>query len=148
MKSTLLSLTLIFLCDFSMAQTKKLTADDYNQSSLTDLDFVKTAEEAYQLSVEDIKRGIPFILIQSGIAPVRYPFDEEFENRFGIYYYEEGCVVSDFELTKAYNSAVFDHLDKNFGKSWRNQIRNNAIGFKEWKKEKRNQKQKNLPLIN
>lgn len=140
MKSIPLFLMLIFWCNFSMAQPKKLTDEDYNQSSLGSLDFVKTSEEAYQLSVEDIKRGTPFILLQGGIAPISYPSDEEFENRFGVYYFEQGCVVSDFKLTKAYNSAVFDHLDKNFGKSWRNQIRKDAIGFKEWKKEKRNRK--------
>lgn len=140
MKSVLLFLMLIFWCNFSMAQSKKLTDEDYSQSSLGALDFIKTSEEAYQLSVEDIKRGTPFILLQGGIAPVRYPSDEEFENLFGIYYFEQGCVASDFKLTKAYNSAVFDHLDKNFGKSWRKQIRKDAIGFKEWKKERRNRK--------
>ncbi|MGB6093730.1 MAG: hypothetical protein WBF83_08215 [Moheibacter sp.] len=147
MKSVLFFFMIFFLCNYSLAQSKKLTDDDYSHSSLSELDFAKNAEEAYQLSVEDIKRGIPFILIQGGIAPVRYPSDEEFENRFGVYYFEEGCVVSDFKLTKAYNSAVFDHLDKNFGKSWRAKVRNNAIGFKEWKNEKQNS-EKNLPLIN
>lgn len=91
--------------------------------------FVTTNEEAIELANNDIKKGIPFILLQSGIAPVVYTTDSIFESKFKAYYYELGCVGHDYELIKAYNFVIFDFLTDTYGKKWRREIRKDAIGL-------------------
>ncbi|NMD00077.1 MAG: hypothetical protein GYA62_10195 [Bacteroidales bacterium] len=114
---------------FVFGQSRVLTDDDFNKSGAIKLTFVTTNEEAIELANNDIKKGIPFILLQSGIAPVVYTTDSIFESKFKAYYYELGCVGHDYELIKAYNFVIFDFLTDTYGKKWRREIRKDAIGL-------------------
>ena len=135
MKSTLTTLILIVQCLVSFGQTKVLTDDDYNNSGAIRLTFVTEISEAKNLAQQDIDKGIPFLIIKSGIAPVAYTSDSIFENKFRVYYYEQGCTGPDNELMKAYNIEIFKFLDEEFGKKWRKSIRKDVIEFKKWKRK-------------
>ena len=91
--------------------------------------------EAKNLAQLDIDKGTPFLLLQSGIAPIVYTTDSIFENKFRVYYSEQGCTGPDNELMKAYNIEIFKYLDEQFGKKWRKSIRKDVIGFKKWKRK-------------
>ena len=135
MKSTIITILLLKLSLLSFGQSRELTDDDYNSSGAIQLIFETEISRAQELAKTDIEKGIPFLLIQSGIAPVVYTTDSVFENRFKAYYYEQGCTGPDSELMKAYNIEVFTFLDKEYGKKWRKSIRKDVIGFKKWKRQ-------------
>ena len=121
---------------FVFGQSRILTDDDYNKSGAIKLTFATTKTEAIELAKYDIEKGTPFIFLQSGIAPVVYTTDIVFENDFKVYYYEQGCVGPDNDLMKEYNYVVFKYLADTYGKKWRREIRKDAIGLRQWKREK------------
>ena len=132
MKSTIITILLLTVSIPSFGQTKELTNDDYNSSGAIKLIFETEISRAQELAKKDIEKGIPFLLMQGGIAPVIYSTDSVFENRFKAYYFEQGCMGPDYELMKAYNIEIFKFLDKEYGKEWRRTIRKDVIGFKKW----------------
>lgn len=135
MKSTLITLILTVQCLIAIGQTRVLTDADYNNSGAIKLTFVTEISEANNLAQQDIDRGTPFLLLQNGISPVVYTTDSIFENKFRVYYYEQGCTGPDNELMKAYNIEIFKYLDEQYGKKWRKSIRKDVIGFKKWKRK-------------
>ena len=135
MKTTIITILLVVLSLVSFGQSKQLTDKDYNNSGAIKLIFVTTIGEAQKLAQTDIDKGIPFLLLQSGIAPVIYTTDSLFENKFKVYYYEKGCTGPDYEMMKAYNQTVFEFMDIEYGKKWRKSVRKDVIGLKKWKRK-------------
>lgn len=135
MKSILITLILTVQCLIAFGQKRVLTDADYNNSGAIKLTFVTDIAEAKDLAQQDIDKGTPFLLLQSGIAPVVYTTDSIFENKFRVYYYEQGCTGPDTKLMKTYNVEIFKYLDEQFGKKWRKSIRRDVIGFKKWKRK-------------
>ena len=135
MKSTIITILLLTGPILSFGQAKELTSDDYNSSGAVKLILETEISRAQELAKKDIEKGIPFLLIQSGVAPVVYTTDSVFENRFNVYYYELGCTGPNDELMTAYNIEIFKFLDKEYGKEWRRSIRKDIIGFKKWERE-------------
>ncbi len=126
-------MTQVFL---SYSQTKRPNAEDHNNSGAIKLIFVTSNEEVKDLAKSDIGKGLPFLLIQSGIGPVTYPTDSIFESNFKVYYYEEGCTGPDIELMETYNFEIFNHLTSKYGSKWIHSIRKDVIGLKQWKRRK------------
>ena len=135
MKSTIITILLLTGPILSFGQAQELTSDDYNNSGAIKLIFETEISRAQDLAKKDIEKGIPFLLIRSGVAPVVYTTDSVFENRFKVYYYELGCTGPNYELMIAYNIEIFKFLDKEFGKEWRRSIRKDIIGFKKWERK-------------
>ena len=82
-------------------------------------------------ALADIKNNTAKILVQGGIASVLYPADKAFFEKYKISYYIFGCVAPDnVDCLNDYNKAVFDHLDKTFGKGWRKEVRKDAFAFR------------------
>ncbi|MCJ8166444.1 hypothetical protein MKJ04_16485 [Pontibacter sp. E15-1] len=127
-------LTLISFVGFG--QTKKLTNEDINNSGAIKLVFVTKANEARELAKKDIENNMPFLLLRSGIAPVVYSADSSFENKYNVYYYEDGCTGPDYSLTEEYNFVILDHLQRTYGKEWRRKIRKDVVGYKKWRSNK------------
>lgn len=121
---------------FIFGQSRILTSDDYNKSGAIKLTFVTTTTEAIESAKYDIEKGTSFIFLKSGIAPVVYPTDSVFENKFKVYYYEQGCVGPDNELMEEYNYVIFNFLADRYGKKWEREIRKDAIGLRQWKRKK------------
>jgi len=136
MKKLFFLILLIIQTPFVFGQSRVPTDNDFNKSEAIKLTFVTTKVQAIELAKNDIKKGTPFILLQSGIAPVVYMTDSIFESKFKAYYYEQGCVAPDYELMKAYNFVIFDFLTDTYGKKWRREVRKDAIGLRQWKREK------------
>ena len=85
-----------------------------------------------QIVEEDIKNDCIFIFLNGGAAPIRFSSDESFEKKYNIYFYEQGCVNS--LCAECYNMIIFDYLKKAYGKKWIKEIRDDAVGFKKWRK--------------
>lgn len=132
-----LNILILFLIQslFVLGQSRVLTDDNFNNSGVHKLMFATTKEDAIEIAKNDIKKGIPFILLQSGIAPVVYTTDSIFESKFKAYYYEYGCVGPDDKLMKVYNFVIFDFLAEAYGIKWRREIRKDAIGLRQWKRK-------------
>lgn len=90
---------------------------------------------------EDIKKEYVFIFLNGGASPIRFSTDESFEKKYNIYFYEQGCINS--LCAESYNMIIFDYLKKAYGKKWMKEIRDDAVGFKKWKKLNRKQRNKN-----
>lgn len=66
---------------FSFGQTRELKDEDYNNSGAIELIFETEIFRARELAQQDIEKGLPFLLIQSGIAPTVYTTDSIFEKK-------------------------------------------------------------------
>lgn len=82
-------------------------------------------------ALRDIRKGRAALLVQGGFAPVFYASDQDFSEKYKIGYDVFGCVApADEECLKLYNRAIFEYLDRSFGKAWRRDVRKDVIGLK------------------
>ncbi len=86
------------------------------------------------IAIQDIQQSKAKLYIIGGIAPVIYHDQAQFEERFGINYFDSGCDATFEECMTQYNLFVFDFLDKKYGNSWRGQVRKDVLGFKLWRR--------------
>jgi len=124
---------LIFLPLVGFGQLQ-LTDEQIINSGMIKLVFVDNARQADSLARMDISRGIPFLLLQSGISPVVYSTDSKFEEKYRVFYDESGCTGPKLEFAKTYNKVTFEYLTKNYGRKWTKEIRKDVIGFREWRR--------------
>lgn len=103
--------------------------------SISDLDLLIIAECEINKDIaqHDIDKNKPRLLLSGGIAPVIYSDQDKFEKKYGVKYYDYGCVTPSYECIEQYNKEIFKYLDNKFGKSWRREVRKDVIGFKRWK---------------
>ena len=112
----------------------ELSDEQLNNSGASKLTFVTDEKEAEKMARLDIQNGIPFLLLMGGIAPTIIATDPQFEKKYEIYFYEFGCTGPENEILVAYNKIIFEHLNKTHGKDWIKEVRDDVIGFKEWKR--------------
>tara|TARA_R110000868_G_scaffold155339_1_gene381757 strand:- start:77 stop:526 length:450 start_codon:yes stop_codon:yes gene_type:complete len=112
----------------------ELSDEQLNNSGASKLTFVADEKEAEKMAELDIKNGIPFLLLMGGIAPTIIATDPNFEKEYGIYFFEFGCTGPENEIIIAYNRIIFEHLNSTKGKKWIKDVRDDVIGFKEWKR--------------
>ena len=107
----------------------------YVSKPITDLDLLIIAECEINKDIaqHDMVKNKPRLLLSSGIAPVIYSDQDKFEKKYGVKYYDYGCVTPPHECIEQYNKEIFKYLDNKFGKSWRREVRKDVIGFKRWK---------------
>ena len=84
-----------------------------------------------EMALKDIIKGKPKLLLAGGIAPVIYETDKTFQIKYGVSFFDYGCVSPSQECMLAYNKTVFEYLDKTYGKDWRKEIRKDIIGLKD-----------------
>jgi hypothetical protein len=94
----------------------------------------ENSEAAKIIAKQDIENDSIFILLSSGISPVVYTTDSIFEVKYKVHFNDYGCSGASKGNMKNYNYVVFDFLETKYGKVWRKEIRKDAIGFKEWKR--------------
>jgi hypothetical protein len=71
------------------------------------------------------------LYIIGGIAPIaNSKFDNRFEKRYGLKYYDFGCEPEVYECAEKYNRFVFKLLDLKYGGKWRKKVRNDVVGLK------------------
>lgn len=105
-----------------------LIIDDF----LKNVNFILDAECSVnqQRAIKDLRKNKPKLLLFGSIAPVVYPNDKEFEDKYGIRFYDYGCTPPAIECMASYNQVIFDYLDDKYGSKWRKEIRNDVIGLK------------------
>lgn len=113
----------------------ELSDEQLNNSGASKLIFVTDEKEAEKMAELDIENGNPFLLLMGGIAPVIISTDPDFEKEYGIYFYEFGCTGPENEIIIAYNKIIFEHLNLTKEKKWVKEVRDDVIGFKEWKRK-------------
>ncbi|MBK9543162.1 MAG: hypothetical protein IPO49_12785 [Bacteroidetes bacterium] len=114
----------------SLGQKSKLTDEQLNSSGANKLIFIDNINQADSLAKIDINKGIPFLLLQSGISPVGYTTDSRFEEKYKVYYFESGCTGPNEMFASEYNGVIFEYLTNKFGKKWMREIRKDVIGYK------------------
>ncbi|WP_284652403.1 FEKKY domain-containing protein [Flavobacterium terrisoli] len=112
-----------------------MTDKQYNESGAAKIHFAQTVVEAENLANDDIKAKTPFLLLQSGIAPIVYIGDEPFRKLYGVSYYDFGCSGTDEKISTAYNNVILKHLCSTYGKKWKKEIRKDVIGYKQFKRK-------------
>jgi hypothetical protein len=128
-------LNILFLLLFSnlFCQNRVLTEEDYKNSSVNQWDFVsEDCNEVVSYFESDIENKTIFLYLSSGIAPIRYYEDEKFENDYGIYFFEFGCVTPNYKCIVEYNKLVFEYLTNKYGEKWMQEIRSDVIEVDKW----------------
>ena len=132
---------LIFLftsiSQISSGQNRQLTDSALNKSTALKIKFVEPPDcnQIEEWGKSDISKKTIFLFLQGGIAPIVYSSDKKFENKYGIYFYDFGCIgMPDYKCVIKYDNMVFDYLTSIYGKKWQKEIRKDVIGFAEWKK--------------
>ena len=124
-------LYILFIYNLSFCQTKSYS-EAYNESNIYRVTLELDCENINALVETDISNKCIFLFLQGGIAPVRYNTDKQFEKKYNLHYYEQGCIGN--KCSENYNYIIFDYLLKTYGKKWMKEIRKDALGFQEWKK--------------
>ncbi|MBL7807740.1 MAG: hypothetical protein JNN28_08000 [Saprospiraceae bacterium] len=78
----------------------------------------------------DIHYGQPKLLIAGGDAPSIQVGQEKFEAKFGVTYYYYGCLSPADYCLKAYNQAIFNHLNQTHGRAWKKEVRKDVFALK------------------
>lgn len=83
-----------------------------------------------EIAQRDIDKKRTRLLLQGGIVPVVYTNQHKFEKKYNVQYYDYGDDgVPAIECIEQYNKVVFDYLSKNYGSSWRKEIRHDVVGY-------------------
>jgi len=135
MEKTILILLFFSFNQLAFGQNRKLTDEEINDSGPTKMTFIENCDEVEKLFKADLKKGILFLLLQGGIAPVVVTKDKAFENKYQIYYYDFGCNAPNLDCSKNYNEFAFNYLTELYGGKWKKEVRRDVIGLKKWKQK-------------
>ena len=112
----------------------ELSDEQLNNSGASKLSIITDEKQAEKMAKLDITNGNPFLLLKGGIAPTIIATDPQFEKEYEIYFYEFGCNGPKSEIIIAYNKIIFEHLNSSKGIKWITEVRDDVMGFKEWKR--------------
>ena len=72
----------------------------------------------------DWKNGTPKLLLFGSIAPIgNSKFDNRFEKKYRIKYFDFGCTPPAMDCMKLYNERIFKLMDEKYGNKWREKVR-------------------------
>jgi hypothetical protein len=85
------------------------------------------------IAMSDIQNDSAKLLVKMPYAYLYEPNPESvFKEKYKITLYDFGCLRPDYDCMISYNFAIFRHLDKKYGKGWRDDLDFYVIGFKEY----------------
>ena len=128
----IISTILALVCFGAFGQSNE--DERWNQSGAIKLVFANNLDEAKQYAEQDIKNGTPFLLLQSGIDPIVYSNDSNFEKKYKTYYNDSGCTGPTEKFAIQYNVQVFSYLIKTYGNDWKKDVRKDVLGLKKWRR--------------
>ena len=82
-----------------------------------------------QVAETDWEDGNPRLFAFGGIAPTSQLHQTSAEKKYGFTYYEYGCIAPAEECIIQYNKIIISHLDRKFGRSWREEFRKDIVGM-------------------
>jgi hypothetical protein len=91
---------------------------------------ITVIEDAKKMAQSHIKNGIPYLLIQGGIVPVISEQDITFGKKYGVQFYDFGCLAIDTALMTAYNEVVIEYLNDKYGSKLFKELRPDIKGLK------------------
>ena len=139
MKNKIIFFFIFISLNISYGQNKSFQ-DAIDESNVNKILLKIDCDSINSIVNEDIKNESIFIFLNGGVAPIRFSTDEIFEKKYNVHFYEQGCVNS--LCAESYNMIIFDYLKNAYGKKWMKEIRDDAVGFKKWKKLNRKQQNK------
>ena len=104
-----------------------LVMTQLNAKTVLRVDSIQTA--SIKQANADIKKGKLKFLIQGGIVATRVKGQEIFEQKYGVVYYDFGCVGPSNIRIDAYNKVVGNFMDRKYGKCWRKEVRKDVRGI-------------------
>ena len=136
MKKYQITFIALFICIF----TFELNAQSKNDTIEIKLDLPKAistqliSDFNIQGARKDIKEKNIRILFPGGFGGMPN-FDNQkditFQKNYSVKFFSQGCIrMGENENEEEYNRTIFKYLDQKFGKSWRSEIRSDAIGIK------------------
>jgi len=82
----------------------------------------------------DIENNNMLVLLPGGLIQLTTTAsDSLFEQKYHVRFLSQGCARRPDEDEQAYNHEVFNYLDQQYGRRWRREIRQDAIGLKQKK---------------
>lgn len=133
-KPKIMKTILLTLASFALG----ISLPGQSQMDLDTLMFTTSSDMARQIANEHVAKGIVYLPLQSGEGPITYPADRPFEKRYQVKFFEFGCIGPLEEVMVAYSEVVFEYLNRQYGPEWQDQIRDDVIGFRQWKKRQKN----------
>jgi hypothetical protein len=99
--------------------------------SINDLELltIVKCEINKDIAQQDIKKNKPRLLLSSGIVPVIYSDQVNFEKKYGVIFFDYGDITPPLECIQQYNKEIFAYLDYKFGKIWRREVSKDLIGL-------------------
>lgn len=91
--------------------------------------LAKDTAEAAELAPRDIAAGKPGFLLPVGEFVPIHTTDSLFEGKYGITYVHFGCVGPEKAMAVAYNQVVLRHLQRQYGRRWRQAVRRDVVGL-------------------
>lgn len=86
---------------------------------------------------KDLSANSLHIYILGGIAARPKEGDADFEKKYGIDFYDFGCLApGNLSFYNEYNLLVFKHLTEKNGEEWEKAIRKDVMAWNEWRPEK------------
>ncbi|OYQ38129.1 hypothetical protein CHU92_06590 [Flavobacterium cyanobacteriorum] len=83
----------------------------------------------------DSKKNVVTIYTLGGLKPSNHDVDQTFQKKFNVNYYDFGCLApGNLDYYEKYNVLVFNYLKEKWNNEWEKDIKDNAIGFYNWKK--------------
>ena len=120
---------LLFLFAFNWGYSQISPTDDFLPHVDGNLILVTGGSITAEMAKIDIEEGKAKIYIIGGIRPKIDPNQYLFEQKYGVRYFDVGCLAFDIKGMKAYNLEVFKYLDRRFPFQWRSQVRKEAVGL-------------------
>ena len=105
--------------------------------------FLNDCKLGVDLAKMDIDNKSVKILLVGGSSPTIYTSDSKFEKKYQVKFIDFGCISPNIDCIVNYNFTVFDYLKKEHGRRWIKEVRKDAIGLRNWKKQKKHRKQPN-----
>lgn len=100
------------------------TNDGITQTTLT---LVTGCEYSKEQADKDWDTGKPKLLLVGSIAPIaNSTSDTKFEKKYGIKYFDFGCMPPISECIKIYNERIFELMDEKYGEKWREKVRSDV----------------------
>ncbi len=130
MKNFLKFFIAIVFCSTNLfGQVDTISLSQTRTSGAVMVKFAETKEQVVDLAKSDIENHTMYLLVLSGISPVAYSTDLQFENEFKVKYLESGCTGPKEEFADEYNFTIFNYLTTQYGSKWKKNIRKDVAGF-------------------
>lgn len=126
MKKYIFTLMLLFAIANTYAQDKQHNTQQKNMAFET-----ISPEKKFE---RNLAKNSFTIYTLGGLKPDNLNASRAFQEKYSVTYHDFGCLApGNLEFYQKYNLLVYQHLSTKWGSEWETGIKDNAIGFYNWK---------------